>query len=141
MIFQEWHNGPETLLTFVMVTTPPNALISRITDRMPATLPRETWATWLGEMDASLEDVKALLRTFDDGGAWTMEPQQPSGRHGLRRRRGSCSSATGGASYPSESIWQRPTTSTAYGRMVHVAYWLANGSTPIAASQNNAAGE
>jgi putative SOS response-associated peptidase YedK len=23
VIFEEWHNGPETLLTFVMVTTPP----------------------------------------------------------------------------------------------------------------------
>ena len=78
VIFEEWHNGPETLLTFVMVTTPPNALIARITDRMPAILPRETWPVWLGETDASLADVKALLQTFNDGGAWTMEPQQSS---------------------------------------------------------------
>jgi putative SOS response-associated peptidase YedK len=76
VIFEEWHNGPDSLLTFVMVTTPPNVLIARITDRMPAILPRETWATWLG--DASLAEVKALLRTFDDGGNWTMEPQRPS---------------------------------------------------------------
>lgn len=75
VIFEEWHNGPETLLTFVMVTTPPNALIARITDRMPAILPREMWATWLGETDAPLGDVKALLRAFVDGGNWTMEPQ------------------------------------------------------------------
>jgi putative SOS response-associated peptidase YedK len=75
VIFEEWHNGPETLLTFVMVTTPPNALIARITDRMPAILPREAWATWLGETDASLAEVKALLQMFDDGGSWTMEPQ------------------------------------------------------------------
>ena len=78
VIFEEWHNGAEKLLTFVMVTTPPNALIARITDRMPAILPREAWPTWLGEADASLEDVKALLQTFDDGGNWTMEPQQPA---------------------------------------------------------------
>jgi putative SOS response-associated peptidase YedK len=78
VIFEEWHNGPETLLTFVMVTTPPNALIARITDRMPAILPREVWATWLGETDASLADVKALLQTFEDGGNWTMEQQHPS---------------------------------------------------------------
>jgi putative SOS response-associated peptidase YedK len=51
-----------------MVTTPPNALIARITDRMPAILPREAWTAWLGETDASLLDVKALLRTFEDGG-------------------------------------------------------------------------
>jgi putative SOS response-associated peptidase YedK len=76
VIFEEWRNGPEALLTFVMVTTPPNALIARITDRMPAIVPRETWATWLGETDASLEDVKALLRTFEDGGNWMMTPQQ-----------------------------------------------------------------
>jgi putative SOS response-associated peptidase YedK len=50
-------------------------MIARITDRMPAILPRETWATWLGETDAPLSDVKALLRTFEDGGNWTMEPQ------------------------------------------------------------------
>ena len=78
VIFEEWHNGPETLLTFVMVTTPPNALIARITDRMPAILQREAWATWLGETDASLEDAKALLQTFEDGGTWAMAPQQLS---------------------------------------------------------------
>ena len=42
-------------------------LIACITDRMPAILPRE-WQTWLGETDASLDDVKALLRTYCDGG-------------------------------------------------------------------------
>jgi putative SOS response-associated peptidase YedK len=78
VIFEEWNNGPESLLTFVMVTTPPNALIACITDRMPAILPREAWPKWLSETDAPLEDVKALLQTFDDGGSWTMEPQQPS---------------------------------------------------------------
>jgi putative SOS response-associated peptidase YedK len=61
-----------------MATTPPNALIARITDRMPAILPRETWGTWLGEIQAPLADVKELLRTYVDGGNWTMEPQQPS---------------------------------------------------------------
>ena len=69
------HNGPETLLTFVLVTTPPNALIARITDPMPAILPRETWATWLSETDAPLSDAKSLLQTYEDGVNWTMEPQ------------------------------------------------------------------
>jgi putative SOS response-associated peptidase YedK len=78
VICEEWTNGTELLDTFVMVTTPPNELIARITDRMPAILPREAWATWLGETATSLADVKALLQTFDDRGAWTMEPQQPS---------------------------------------------------------------
>ncbi|HEU4377098.1 MAG TPA: SOS response-associated peptidase family protein [Hyphomicrobiaceae bacterium] len=78
VIFEEWHNGPESLLTFVMVTTPPNALIARITDRMPAILPRATWPAWLGETDASPAQVKALLQTYEDGGVWTMEPQATS---------------------------------------------------------------
>ena len=78
LICEEWHNGAETLETFVQVTTPANALISRITDRMPAILPRETWPTWLGETDASRADVKELLRTYEDGGNWTMTEQASS---------------------------------------------------------------
>jgi putative SOS response-associated peptidase YedK len=77
VVCEEWHNGTEALLTFVQVTTPANALISRITDRMPAILPRKTWATWLGETVASPADVKALLQTFEDGGNWVMTEQPP----------------------------------------------------------------
>jgi putative SOS response-associated peptidase YedK len=78
VICEEWHNGPETLQTFVQVTVPANSLISRITDRMPAILPRGVWPTWLGETGASLDEVKALLQTFEDGGNWTMAAQAPS---------------------------------------------------------------
>jgi putative SOS response-associated peptidase YedK len=79
-----------------MATTPPNALIARITDRMPAILPREAWATWLGETQASLAEVKELLRTYEDGGNWTMEPQTSTrpARHPTsqsRRHRENCS--------------------------------------------------
>jgi putative SOS response-associated peptidase YedK len=51
----------QPLLTFVMVTTPPNDLIARVTDRMPAVIPPEHWGTWLGESGASPADAKALL--------------------------------------------------------------------------------
>lgn len=78
VICEQWTNGTDTLETFVMVTTPPNALIARITDRMPAILPPKTWATWLGETDALLDGVKVLLRTYEDSGNWTMEPQELS---------------------------------------------------------------
>ena len=78
VICEEWRNGEETLQTFVQVTTPANTLISRITDRMPAILPREAWATWLGETDAPLADVKALLQTYEDGGNWIMTEQASS---------------------------------------------------------------
>jgi putative SOS response-associated peptidase YedK len=78
VICEEWRNGTETLWTFVQVTTPANALIARITDRMPAILPREAWPIWLGETGASLDEVKAVLRTYEDGGNWTMTEQQPT---------------------------------------------------------------
>jgi putative SOS response-associated peptidase YedK len=32
-----------------MVTVPPNKLIARITDRMPAVIAPNDWAKWLGE--------------------------------------------------------------------------------------------
>ncbi|MEQ1781144.1 MAG: SOS response-associated peptidase family protein [Hyphomonadaceae bacterium] len=78
VIWEEWQ-GPEGVeATFVMVTVPPNALIGCITDRMPAILREEDWSRWLGEDDAKSLDVKALLRTFDDEGAWEMSEQAPS---------------------------------------------------------------
>ena len=57
-----------------MVTTGPNALIGKITDRMPAVLPPRHWAKWLGEEPATAGELKALLVPFE--GDWTMEPAQ-----------------------------------------------------------------
>ena len=53
------------LLTFAMVTTPPNKLIATITDRMPAELPESDWPKWLGEEPATAEELKAMLRTSE----------------------------------------------------------------------------
>ena len=78
VIWEEWVGDQGSEPTFVMVTTPPNPLIARITDRMPAVLRPEDWAPWLGETDAPLKDVKALLRMFDDEGAWEMSEQASS---------------------------------------------------------------
>lgn len=78
VICEEWRNGADVLHTFIQVTTPANALISRITDRMPAILREEDWPLWLGETDAPLSEVKAALRTFEDGGDWTMTEQEQS---------------------------------------------------------------
>jgi putative SOS response-associated peptidase YedK len=75
VIWEEWAGDAGSEPTFVMVTVPPNELIGRITDRMPAILRQEDWGTWLGEDDASLKDVKALLKTFDDEGNWEMAQQ------------------------------------------------------------------
>ena len=85
VIYEDWarvgaDGVEETLSTFVMATTPANALIAPITDRMPAILPPETWPIWLGETGASLEEVKTLLTTYDDEGGWEMAPQEPKPR-------------------------------------------------------------
>jgi putative SOS response-associated peptidase YedK len=88
VIWEAWENADETLLTFIQVTTPANALISTITDRMPAILRPEHHALWLGETEASLPEVKAALGTFEDGGAWLMEPQAPPVKPLKRPRQG-----------------------------------------------------
>lgn len=75
VICEVWTNGTERLETFVQVTTPANTLIGRITDRMPAILPRAAWPAWLGESAAAPAELKALLATFDDAGNWTMTEQ------------------------------------------------------------------
>lgn len=78
VICEQWRNGAATLDTFVQVTVPANTLIARITDRMPAVLPQDAWAAWLGEDDSSPEALQALLATYEDGGDWTMVPQSPN---------------------------------------------------------------
>jgi putative SOS response-associated peptidase YedK len=70
--------GPER--EFVQVTTAANPLISRITDRMPLILRPEDIPLWLGEVRAPIIDVKALIRVFDDEGAWEMTPEDPGKR-------------------------------------------------------------
>lgn len=88
VICEEWHFGADALWTFVQVTTPANRLISRITDRMPAILPRETWPLWLGETDAPPDAIKAVLQTYEDDGAWTMT-EQPTRPRPSKRKQGS----------------------------------------------------
>jgi putative SOS response-associated peptidase YedK len=88
VIWETWIRGPVPLLSFAMVTTPPNALIGKITDRMPAVLPPEHWAKWLGEEPATAEELKALLIPAE--GDWEMTqarkpapPPKPSAQASL----------------------------------------------------------
>ena len=83
VIWERWtHRNEGELLTFVMVTVPPNKLIARITDRMPAVIQPNDWSKWLGEEPATPEDLKALLQTVE--GDWDMavqaKPQKPPKR-------------------------------------------------------------
>ena len=75
VIYEEWTNADQRLLTFVQVTTAANPLISKITDRMPAILRPEHHALWLGEDRAPLQEVKAILVPYDDAGNWDMAPE------------------------------------------------------------------
>jgi putative SOS response-associated peptidase YedK len=85
VIWEKWENRNEgTLLTFVMVTTPPNPLIATIADRMPAILAPDDWPLWLGETDAPLARVKSILQTYN--GDWDMAEQKKPERQDPTRR-------------------------------------------------------
>jgi putative SOS response-associated peptidase YedK len=78
--------GPdgEPLLTFVMVTTPPSGLVGQVTDRMPAIVSPEHWATWLGETDAPAEEVKALLVPYPRALDMVLQPKAPAARRAAK---------------------------------------------------------
>jgi len=64
------------LFACVLVTVPANSLLATLpTDRMPAFLAHEDWATWLGEKSADLREVKACLKTVE-GVRWTMTREE-----------------------------------------------------------------
>jgi len=75
VIWEEWQGEAESGVTFIQITTPANALVSKVTDRMPAILRQEDWPVWLGQQDATFAEVKSLLRTFDDEGSWEVSEQ------------------------------------------------------------------
>lgn len=65
-----------TLYACCMVTVAANRLIAGLpTDRMPAILAPENWATWLGEGGATVEEAKACLKTVEDA-RWTMTREE-----------------------------------------------------------------
>lgn len=78
---------PAPMLACVMATVPANELIRRMVKpqeqdpRMPAILEDDAWSTWLGEVNAKPEAVKAVLKTME-GVNWQAapEPKKPSPR-------------------------------------------------------------
>ena len=77
VIYREMGSGtPE----FVMCTTMANKGVGSFVTgdpdkRMPAVLHEEDLPTWLGETDASLNDICDVLKPYEDEGAWEMTPQ------------------------------------------------------------------
>src|SRR6266480_3936147 len=53
-------NG-NTVQTFTIMTTVPNELCGAIHDRMPVILPREKWATWLGEYEVDPDELRWMI--------------------------------------------------------------------------------
>ena len=49
------------LRTFTIITTTANALLAKLHDRMPVILDEADIPVWLGEIEASLDTVQALL--------------------------------------------------------------------------------
>ena len=75
-LWRRFEIGGQPMLACVMVTVAANPLLMGLpTDRMPAILAPEDWATWLGETDATPAQVKACLRTAPDT-RWTMTREE-----------------------------------------------------------------
>ncbi len=65
-LWERWRNpdAGEVIQTFTVPTTVPNALCAPIHDRMPVILGREHWPAWLGEVEASQDELLRMLRPF-----------------------------------------------------------------------------
>lgn len=68
------------VLAFVMLTTAPTPQIARVTDRMPALLAPEDWATWLGEPAARVAAIMAPLVPYPGGLDMAAQPKAPPKR-------------------------------------------------------------
>jgi len=53
----EWQHRPD----LHNMTTVPNELCGAIHDRMPVILPREKWATWLGEYEVDPDELRWMI--------------------------------------------------------------------------------
>jgi len=53
-----------TIKSFTIITTRANALAATIHDRMPVILPPDCWPQWLGEIETTPAQLKAMLRPY-----------------------------------------------------------------------------
>lgn len=79
VIYDVFDVGRGAEYEFVQVTTPPNELIAKITDRMLLLLNEEDLDLWLGALRAPLEDVKELIKTTEfNPEEWEISVEDPS---------------------------------------------------------------
>ena len=63
-----WERWKDRSQTFTIITTVPNELCGAIHDRMPVVLPRERWATWLGQREVDPDELRwMILRPYPAG--------------------------------------------------------------------------
>src|SRR3954463_5093131 len=62
-LWERWKEpeSGQAVQTFTIITGPPNELVAPIHNRMPVILPPSTWRLWLGEDEAGLDELLALL--------------------------------------------------------------------------------
>lgn len=60
-LWSTWRGDGEPLRTCAIVTTPANAVVATLHDRMPAILPAHHWDRWLDPDHADPEELEALL--------------------------------------------------------------------------------
>jgi putative SOS response-associated peptidase YedK len=53
-----------TIKSFTIITTRANDLAASIHDRMPVILPPSCWPEWLGEIDATPDQLQAMLSPY-----------------------------------------------------------------------------
>jgi putative SOS response-associated peptidase YedK len=53
-----------TVRSFAIITTRPNALVATIHDRMPVILSSDDWPAWLGEVSATENELKSVLKPY-----------------------------------------------------------------------------
>lgn len=65
-LWERWRDPKDgsILRSFTIVTGEPNALCEPIHERMPIILPKSNWPVWLGEEEASPEELYTLLRPY-----------------------------------------------------------------------------
>ena len=67
-LWARWKNpvNAETVLSCTILTCAPNAKVGELHNRMPVILGEENWPKWLGEAEATNEELLTLLRPCPD---------------------------------------------------------------------------
>lgn len=77
-LWEGWKRPDGTWLrSYSVITTDSAGRQAVLHHRMPVLLPRDAWPAWLGEEDASPEELQALLRPLDDAllAFWPVHPR------------------------------------------------------------------